>query len=57
MSVAVSLGGLSADPPAPSAWVGMLTGLANIAIVVLLLVPPTSRDFRSSGRARPTQVA
>lgn len=57
MSVAVSLGGLSADPPAPSAWVGMLTGLANVAIVVLLLVPPTSRDFRSSGRTRPTQVA
>jgi len=57
MSIAVSLGGLSADPPAPSAWVGMLTGLANVAIVVLLLVPPTSRDFRNSGRTRPAQVA
>ena len=57
MSIAVSLGGLSADPPAPSAWVGMLTGLANVAIVVLLMVPPTSRDFRNSGRARPAQVA
>ena len=57
MSIAVSLGGLSADPPAPSAWVGMLTGLANVAIVVLLLVPPTSRDFRNSGRIRPAQVA
>lgn len=57
MSIAVSLGGLSADPPAPSAWVGMLTGLANVAIVVLLMVPPTSRDFRNSQRARPAQVA
>lgn len=56
MSVAVSLGGLSADPPAPSAWVGMLTGLANFAVVGLLLVPPTSRDFRNRGRSRPAQV-
>ena len=57
MSIAVSLGGLSADPPAPSAWVGMLNGLANVAIVVLLLVPPTSRDFHNSGRTRPAPVA
>ena len=56
MSFAVSLGGLSADPPAPSAWVGMLTGLANVAVVVLLLVPPTSRDFRNRARGRPAKV-
>jgi hypothetical protein len=57
MSFAVSLGGLSADPPAPSAWVGMLTGLANVAVVALLLVPPTSRDFRNRVRRSRARVA
>jgi hypothetical protein len=44
MSIAVSLGGLSADPPAPSAWVGMINGIANFAVVGLLLAPATAQD-------------
>lgn len=46
--LAASLGGLLADPPAPSAWTGILVGLSNLAIVVLLMAPATSRTF--SGR-------
>jgi hypothetical protein len=57
LSIAVSLGGLSADPPAPSAWVGMLNGLANFAVVGLLLTPATAQDFRRKERARATRVA
>ena len=57
MSIAVSLGGLSADPPAPAAWVGMLNGLANFAVVGLLLAPPTAQDFRRKERAQATRAA
>jgi hypothetical protein len=46
--LAASLGGLAADPPAPSAWTGVLVGVADLAIVGLLMAPATSRDF--SGR-------
>jgi hypothetical protein len=47
VAIAASLGGLAADPPAPSAWLGVLTGVADFAIVGLLLAPATARDFRS----------
>ncbi|MEA2022653.1 MAG: hypothetical protein U9N79_00010 [Actinomycetota bacterium] len=50
LTVAVALGGFAGDPPAPSAWVGMLTGAANLTIVGLLFAPATARDF--SGRPR-----
>ena len=50
VAIAASLGGLAADPPAPSAWLGVLTGVADFAIVGLLLAPATARDFR--GRSR-----
>lgn len=46
VATAVSLGGIGADPPAPSAWVGLLNGVANFAIVGLLWAPATARDFR-----------
>jgi hypothetical protein len=46
--LAVSIGGLSADPPAPSAWTGVLVGIANLAIAALLLTKSASRAF--SGR-------
>ena len=46
LTVAVALGGLAADPPAPSAWLGMLTGFANFAVVGLLLAPATARNFK-----------
>jgi hypothetical protein len=45
ISIATSLSGLTSDPPAPSAWFGLLTGVANFAVVVLLLLPATARDF------------
>ena len=50
VATAVSLGGIGADPPAPSAWVGLLTGGANFAIVGLLWAPATARDFRRQRR-------
>lgn len=52
VATAISVGGLLSDPPAPSAWVGVLTGVANIAVVGLLLVPATARDFAAGERAR-----
>lgn len=48
VALAASLAGLAADPPAPSAWTGVLVGVADLAIVGLLMAPATSRDF--SGR-------
>jgi hypothetical protein len=52
VAIAASLGGLAADPPAPSAWLGVLTGVFDFAIVGLLLAPTTARDFRSRSRGR-----
>jgi hypothetical protein len=46
--LAASLGGLAADPPAPSAWTGVLVGVSNLTIVGLLLTKSASRVF--SGR-------
>jgi hypothetical protein len=45
ISIATSLSGLASDPPATSAWFGLLTGVANLSVVVLLLLPATARDF------------
>ena len=56
VSLAPSLSGVMADPPAPSAWLGVLTGLANLAIVGLLLLPRTARDFDPIARRRRAQV-
>lgn len=41
----LSLGGMTADPPAPQAWLGVLLGTAEVAIVVLLLTPALADDF------------
>jgi hypothetical protein len=46
--LAASIGGLAADPPAPSAWTGVLVGVANLTIVGLLLTSSSARVF--SGR-------
>jgi hypothetical protein len=46
--LAASVGGLMADPPARSPWTGILVGISNLAIVLLLMAPATSRVF--SGR-------
>ncbi|MCZ7533745.1 MAG: hypothetical protein M5U23_10100 [Acidimicrobiia bacterium] len=45
VSVGASLAGFAADPPAPSASVGMATGIANFVVVALLLMPATRLDF------------
>ena len=52
LAVPVSVSGLLADPPASNAWLGVLTGLTNLAIVALLLATPTARDFEKSEAAR-----
>jgi hypothetical protein len=50
----VSIGGLFSDPPAPSAWLGLLSGIASLGVAVLLLLPATAEDFenREMKRAR-----
>lgn len=45
VSVGASLAGFAADPPAPSASVGMATGIANFVVVALLLMPAARLDF------------
>ncbi len=48
--LAASIGGLAADPPAPSAWTGVLVGVANLTIVGLLLTKSqTSRTSEYQG--------
>lgn len=46
--LAASLGGLAGDPPAPSAWTGVLVGITNLVVVGLLLSKSSARIF--SGR-------
>jgi hypothetical protein len=46
--LAASFGGLAGDPPAPSAWTGVLVGITNLVIVGLLLTKSSARIF--SGR-------
>lgn len=41
----VSIGGLFSDPPAPSAWLGLVAGIASLGVAVLLLLPATADDF------------
>lgn len=48
VATAVSIGGLRT---APSASIGLLSGVASIGIVALLLTPSTVRDFNSVGRS------
>lgn len=40
-----AVGGLTADPPAANAWLGIVLGLADFAIPVLLLTEEVSDDF------------
>lgn len=51
--VAASLGGLAADPPAPSAWTGVLVGVSNLTIVGLLLTKSAARIFSGRPPDRP----
>ena len=52
MAIGASLGGLFADPPARSAWLGILTGVADLAIAGLLLAPATATHFRHKAQVR-----
>ncbi len=48
ISLAASLAGLTADPPAPSAWSGILVGVLNLSVVALLLTRSARRAFKVS---------
>jgi hypothetical protein len=50
--LAVSLSGLSADPPSRNAAYGVVCGLINAAITGLLLAPSTADDFSEAEHAR-----
>lgn len=41
----LGIGGSLADPPAPNAWMGIVLGVADLAIPVLLLSEEVSDDF------------
>ena len=47
-----SLSGLSADPPAENAKLGLLVGLVNAAIVVCLVLPSTQEDVEYAEMVR-----
>jgi len=48
----VAIGGLFSDPPAPSAWLGLVAGIASLAVAILLLLPSTAEDFENREIAR-----
>lgn len=52
VAVPISIGGLRSEPPAPGAWEGLVVGLANIAVVALLLAPRTAADVAAAERRR-----
>ena len=45
VSTLVSLSGLNAEPPAPRAGLGLLTGIGCFVVLALLLLPSTARLF------------
>jgi hypothetical protein len=52
VAIAVSTSGVAADPPAPGAWIGMLSGLGALGVASLLWAPRTARDFLDKEMAR-----
>lgn len=52
VALAAALPGLFAQPPSPNARYGVLTGFADIAVVVLLLLPMTADDVELAERRR-----
>jgi hypothetical protein len=52
VALLTSLQGVLADPPAPNARFGVMAGLANVAIVVLLIQRSTATDFERAESAR-----
>lgn len=56
VSLAASLAGLLAQPPSPNAPYGVAAGLANAAVVILLLLPMTADDVELAERQRDRAV-
>ena len=52
LALATALPGVLADPPRPAARWGVLTGIVDLAIVALLLLPATADDFDLAERRR-----
>jgi hypothetical protein len=52
LALASGLRGITADPPAPNASWALLTGVADVAIVLLLLRRTTVRDFQVAALSR-----
>lgn len=52
VSIGASVAGLNADPPAPRAGLGLMTGLGNAAITVLLLMRSTMDDIEGAESLR-----
>jgi uncharacterized protein YhhL (DUF1145 family) len=52
VSIAASLAGLNADPPAPRAGLGLATGIGNALIVFLLLRRQTMDDIEGAESLR-----
>lgn len=56
VAVTASVPGLLAEPPRPGAGYGVLVGVIDIAIVVLLMLPGTADAFEDAERARDRQT-
>lgn len=52
LSLAAALPGLTARPPRPGAGYGLLVGMLDAAVVVLLALPATADDVDTATRAR-----
>jgi hypothetical protein len=57
VSLAAGLPGLQAVPRAPNAWYGVLVGVLDALVVVLLLLPSTADDFELAERERDRRAA
>jgi hypothetical protein len=52
LALATAVPGLLIDPPRPAAGWGVLTGVVDLGVVVLLMLPTTADDFELAERWR-----
>ena len=55
--IAFSMVGLTSDPPARNAWLGLLLGLAHTAVAVLAVMPDVAHDIDLAEMDRERQRA
>ncbi|MBW3603860.1 MAG: hypothetical protein KY460_02925 [Actinobacteria bacterium] len=57
LSLAAAVPGVTSSPPRPNAWYGVLVGVADLAVVGLLLLPTTADDIELAEREHDRRAA